>query len=120
MIDWGKVVTPEEKLERKRQEKLNDLARKRWEQETAPFPFQGCLFDTSERSQVKYLMASQGSSDEEWKTATGDWVTLTPVDFHAMIDAYKKFVRGLFVREAALSEQVKGCKTLEEIEAVRW
>ena len=121
MIDWELVITPEDKFQTAKQAKFAEIATKRWEEETAPYLYapKEAHFDTSERSQIKYLQALQKGMTVMWKTSDG-WVEMTQPDFAGLIASYEAFVAELFLKEATLVAQVQEVQTPEELEAIVW
>lgn len=120
-IDWTKVITKEDKFQTAKESKLAEIARLRWEEETAPFLYtpKSVHFDTSERSQIKYLQALQKGLTTDWKVEEG-WVSMEQADFAGLISAYEAFVAELFLKEATLQEQVALAEGLADLEAIVW
>lgn len=112
---------PETELEKAQAQKLSQIADARWRTETAPFYWaeKNARFDTSERSQVKYLQAAQKGKTQTWKTADG-WVEMQPGDFIDLITAYETFIEELFTREATLAAQVQAAQTVPDVETIEW
>lgn len=108
-------------LEAARERKVAQIADARWREETAPYLWEakGVHFDTSERSQIKYLQAAQKGKTILWKTYDG-WVEMASGDFVDLITAYETYVEGLFTREATLAAQVQAAETVEAVEAIEW
>lgn len=117
------LVAPAEmtELETAKAQKLASIADARWRTETAPFYWveKNARFDTSERSQVKYLQAAQKGKTQMWKTADG-WVEMQPGDFVDLITAYETFIEELFTREATLAAQVQAAQTVPDVDAIEW
>lgn len=112
---------PKTELDRAKVQKIAEISDARWRTETMPYYWskKDAHFDTSERSQVKYLQAAQKGKPQTWKTADG-WVEMQPEDFIELIAAYEAFIEELFTREASLSAQVQGLHTVETVEVVEW
>lgn len=112
---------PDTPLDQAKAQKLSQIADARWRTETAPFYWaeKNARFDTSERSQVKYLQAAQKGKTQTWKTADG-WVEMQPGDFIDLITAYETFIEELFTREATLAAQVQAAQTVPDVEAIEW
>lgn len=116
--------TPEERAEELnsfKESKISQISRARWEEEVAPFFFasKNARFDTSERSQVKYLQAAQMDKQVDWKTYSG-WVTMSQIDFVDLIESYQTFVKDLFEKEKSLTNQILNANSYEAVEAVKW
>lgn len=104
-----------------KERKLAEIARLRWEEETAPFLYapKSAHFDTSERSQIKYLQSLQKSLTTDWKVEEG-WVSMEQADFAGLISAYEAFVAELFLKEATLQEQVASAENTVDLESIVW
>lgn len=120
-IDWTKVVTAEDKFNTLKKEKYEYIARSRWEEETEPFYYapKEARFDTSERSQIKYLQALSKGMTTMWKTFDG-WVEMTPEDFAGLINTYEAFVAVLFEKEATLQQQLMLAENNEDLDLIVW
>ena len=112
LID-GRWQIPMEEL---RAEKKAELAEARWRDEVAPFEYKGHRFDTSERSQIKYLSVKEATA---WKTYDG-WIPMELSDFASLIENYELYVKTLFVKEQTLCTAVDAANTPEELEVIRW
>ena len=99
-----------------RAEKKAELAEARWRDEVAPFEYKGHRFDTSERSQIKYLSVKEATA---WKTYDG-WIQMELSDFAALVESYEAHVKALFAKEQALCAAVDAATTPEELEEIVW
>lgn len=115
------IAPPLPTLDEMKAEKLAYIANARWQEEVAPYfyPPKNAYFDTSERSQIKYLQALQKGISTMWKTVDG-WVEMTQADFAGLIASYEAFVSGLFAKEEMLSAVVQAAETPEKLEAITW
>ena len=103
-------------LEELRAEKKGELAAARWQAEVSPFDYKGHRFDTSERSQIKYLSVKEPT---DWKTHDG-WIHMELVDFKSLVESYEEHVKGLFAKERTLCEAVEAAETAAALEAISW
>ena len=99
-----------------RAEKKAELAEARWRDEVAPFEYKEHRFDTSERSQIKYLSVKEPTV---WKTYDG-WLQMELADFASLVENYEAHVKGLFAKEQTLCSAVDAATTSEELEAIAW
>lgn len=122
MIDWGRLITAEDKFEQGKVRKLEEIAAARWTQETAPFWYEpkGASFDTSERSQVKYIRAYEKGEAQIWKTVDAGWVEMKQADFAGLIGAYEMFVASLFAKEAGLQTLVDEAQSVRDLDKISW
>lgn len=109
-------------LEAAKSAKRAEIAAARWAEETAPFFYglKDASFDTSERSQIKYLRAYEKGDTVMWKTTDAGWVEMTQEDFAGLIGAYEAFVASLFAKEAGIQVQIGMCDTEEQLELIIW
>ncbi len=112
LID-GRWQIPLDELKAK---KKGELAEARWQAEVAPFLFKGHRFDTSERSQIKYLSVKEPT---DWKTHDG-WLYMKLADFKALVENYEAHVKGLFAKERTLCEAVEAAESVAALEAITW
>lgn len=109
-------------IEDLRTAKRAEIAAARWYEETAPFFYglKDASFDTSERSQIKYLRAYEKGETVAWKTVDAGWVEMTQADFAGLIGAYEAFVASLFEKEAMLQWQITEAETEEDLDRINW
>jgi hypothetical protein len=102
--------------------KRTEIASARWNDESSPFYYGPKLatFDTSERSQIKYLRAYEKGDTVMWKTVDAGWVKMSQADFSGLIGAYEAFVASLFEKEAMLQWQITEAETEEDIDRINW
>lgn len=97
-------------------EKKAELAEARWKDEVAPFEYKGHHFDTSERSQIKYLSVK---APTVWKTYDG-WIQMDMLDFTALVNNYEAHVKALFEKEQLLCLAVESATTQLELDTIKW
>ena len=102
--------------------KRTEIASARWNDESSPFYYGPKLatFDTSERSQIKYLRAYEKGDTVMWKTVDAGWVEMSQADFSGLIGAYEAFVASLFEKEAMLQWQITEAETEEDLDRINW
>jgi hypothetical protein len=121
----GAPIAPEvEVLEDIKADKINAIARDRWEAETNGITFQGMTIDTSRESQALITGAAlQATLDPtytcRWKTAQG-FVELTTEMVLAVALAVRQHVQACFDREAYLSVAIAAEVTIEDVQAISW
>lgn len=116
------VPPPPPTLDELKAAKITEIASARWNDESSPFYYGPKLatFDTSERSQIKYLRAYEKGDTVMWKTVDAGWVEMSQADFSGLIGAYEAFVASLFEKEAMLQGQITEAETEEDLDRINW
>lgn len=118
--------TDVEPLEYAKQRKTAEFKARRDSQEVAPIEFGGNLYDydskARERINAAIIALDQQGADADiaWTTADDNDVTVTAADLRAVIAAVAMRSNALHVKYRTLKHQVQECKTMEELEAIKW
>lgn len=118
-------ITEQMSFEDLRKIKIQEIEYERWKEETSPYYFEPkeVRFDTSERSQIKYIQARDDQIEEtiEWKTYDG-WVMMNHDDLVELIQSYKEYVRLLFKKEAILTHMIMGVEegNIDQLNIINW
>lgn len=127
LTELGVTVTHEEEpLENVKQHKLMELKRQRDAAEVEPVEYGGHLYDydskARERINAAIIALDQQGADADiaWTTADDNDVTVTAADLRAVIAAVAVRSNALHVKYRTLKQQVQECKTMEELEAIKW
>lgn len=120
------VVYEEEPIENVKQRKIMELKRQRDAAEVEPVEYGGHLYDydskARERINAAIIALDQQGADAAiaWTTADDNDVTITAADLRAVIAAVAMRSNALHVKYRTLKHQVQECKTMEELEAIKW
>lgn len=120
------VIHAEEPIENIRARKIVELKRQRDDAEVEPVEYGGHLYDydskARERINAAIIALDQQGADADiaWTTADDNDVTVTAADLRAVIAAVAMRSNALHVKYRTLKHQVQECKTMEELEAIKW
>lgn len=120
------VMREEEPIENVKQHKIMELKRQRDAAEVEPVEYGGHLYDydskARERINAAIIALDQQGADAAiaWTTADDNDVTVTAADLRAVIAAVAMRSNALHVKYRTLKQQVQECKTMEELEAIKW
>lgn len=120
------VMREEEPLEVLRHRKIAELKYQRDIAEVQPIEYNGNLYDYDEKARdrinVAIVALDQQGADAAiaWTTADDNDVTVTAADLRAVIAAVAMRSNALHVKYRTLKHQVQECKTMEELEAIKW
>ena len=120
------VMREEEPIENVKQRKIMELKRQRDAAEVEPVEYGGHLYDydskARERINAAIIALDQQGADADiaWTTADDNDVTVTSADLRAVIAAVAMRSNALHVKYRTLKHQVQECKTMEELEAIKW
>lgn len=127
LAELGVTITyDEEPLENVKQRKIMELKRQRDVAEVEPIAYNGHLYDydskARERINAAIIALDQQGADAAiaWTTADDNDVTVTAADLRAVIAAVAMRSNALHVKYRTLKHQVQECKTMEELEAIKW
>lgn len=118
--------TDVEPLEYAKQRKTAEFKARRDSQEVAPIEYNGHSYDydskARERINAAIIALDQQGADAAiaWTTADDNDVTVTAADLRAVIAAVAVRSNALHVKYRTLKQQVQECKTMEELEAIKW
>lgn len=125
--ELGVTVTHEEEpIETVRQQKIMELKYQRDTAEVEPIEYSGYCFDYDDKARDRINAAiialDQQGADAAiaWTTADDNDVTVTAADLRAVIAAVAVRSNALHVKYRTLKQQVQECKTMEELEAIKW
>lgn len=109
-----------------KQRKTAEFKARRDSQEIAPIEYNGHSYDydskARERINAAIIALDQQGADADiaWTTADDNDVTVTAADLRAVIAAVAVRSNALHVKYRTLKQQVQECKTMEELEAIKW
>ena len=118
--------TDVEPLEYAKQRKTAEFKARRDSQEVAPIEYNGHSYDydskARERINAAIIALDQQGADADiaWTTADDNDVTVTAADLRAVIATVAVWSNALHVKYRTLKQQVQECKTVEELEAIKW
>ena len=118
--------TDVEPLEYAKQRKTAEFKARRDSQEVAPIEYNGHSYDydskARERINAAIIALDQQGADADiaWTTADDNDVTVTAADLRAVIAAVAVRSNALHVKYRTLKQQVQECKTMEELETIKW
>lgn len=118
--------TDVEPLEYAKQRKTAEFKARRDSQEVAPIEYNGHSYDydskARERINAAIIALDQQGTDADiaWTTADDNDVTVTAADLRAVIAAVAVRSNALHVKYRTLKQQVQECKTMEELEVIKW
>lgn len=120
------VTHEEEPLEAIKQRKITELKYQRDKTEVEPIEYNGHSFDYDYKARDR-INAAIIALSLQGEDATIDWTTAdnadTPVtanDLKMIIAAVAVRSNALHVKYRTLKQQVQECKTMEELEAIKW
>lgn len=120
------VAEAEEPIGNIRARKIMELKLQRDAAEVEPISYGGRLYDydskARERINAAIIALDQQGADAAiaWTTADDNDVTVTAADLRAVIAAVAVRSNALHVKYRTLKQQVQECKTMEELEAIKW
>lgn len=120
------VIHAEEPIETLRERKILMLKRQRDTAEVEPIEYNGHSYDYDDKARDRINAAiialePQGADAAiAWTTADDNDVTVTAADLRAVIAAVAMRSNALHVKYRTLKQQVQECKTMEELEAIKW
>ncbi len=127
LTELGVTVTHEEEpIENVKQRKILMLKRQRDAAEVEPVEYGGYLYDydskARERINAAIIALDQQGADAAiaWTAADDNDVTVTAADLRAVIAAVAVRSNALHVKYRTLKQQVQECKTMEELETIKW
>ena len=106
--------------------KTADFKARRDSQEVTPIEYNGHSYDydskARERINAAIIALDQQGADASiaWTTADDNDVKVTAADLRAVIAAVAVWSNALHVKYRTLKQQVQECKTVEELEAIKW
>lgn len=109
-----------------KQRKTVEFKARRDSQEVAPIEYNGHSYDydskARERINAAIIALDQQGADADiaWTTADDNDVTVTAADLRAVIASVAVRSNALHVKYRTLKQQVQECKTMEELEAIKW
>jgi len=116
----------EEPFDNVRAHKIFELKAERDNKEVEPITYNGNSYDydskARERINAAIIALDQQGADAAiaWTTADDNDVTVTAADLRAVIAAVAMRSNALHVKYRTLKQQVQECKTMEELEAIKW
>lgn len=116
----------EEPFDSVRAHKIFELKAERDNKEVEPITYNGNSYDydskARERINAAIIALDQQGADAAiaWTTADDNDVTVTAADLRAVIAAVAMRSNALHVKYRTLKQQVQECKTMEELEAIKW
>lgn len=127
LAELGVTVTHEEEpIENVKQRKILVLKRQRDTAEVEPIEYNGHSYDYDDKARDRINAAiialDQQGADAAiaWTTADDNDVTVTAADLRAVIAAVAVRSNALHVKYRTLKQQVQECKTMEELETIKW
>lgn len=127
LAELGVNVTHEEEpIENVKQRKILMLKRQRDTAEVEPIEYNGHSYDYDDKARDRINAAiialDQQGADAAiaWTTADDNDVTVTAADLRAVIAAVAVRSNALHVKYRTLKQQVQECKTMEELETIKW
>lgn len=127
LAELGVTVTHEEEpIENVKQRKIMELKRQRDTAEVTPIAYNGHSFDYDDKARDRInaaiiALSLQGEGATiDWTTADDNDVTVTAADLRAVIAAVAVRSNALHVKYRTLKQQVQECKTMEELETIKW
>lgn len=127
LAELGVTVTHEEEpIENIRARKILMLKRQRDVAEVEPIEYSGHSFDYDDKARDRInaaiiALSLQGEgANIDWTTADNQDVKVTANDLRMIIAAVAVRSNALHVKYRTLKQQVQECKTMEELEAIKW
>lgn len=120
------VIHAEEPIEILRERKIMELKRLRDSKEVEPVEYGGHLYDYDSKARDRIAAAIialdvQGEGATiKWTTADNEDAVVTAQDLRMIIAAVAVRSNALHVKYRTLKQQVQECKTMEELEAIKW
>lgn len=112
-IDWGKLITPEQKAAKTKADLIAYAAAKRYEKEVGGTVWNGWPVHTDRESQSKIIAerlaieAGERADPDGWKFADGVFRMVSNADFMLLASAVREHVRDCFALEAAILAQIE-------------
>lgn len=127
LAELGVTVTHEEEpIENVKQRKILMLKRQRDAAEVEPIEYNGHSFDYDDKARdrinaaiIALELQGEGATID-WTTADNQDVKVTANDLRMVIAAVAVRSNALHVKYRTLKQQVQECKTMEELEAIKW
>lgn len=122
----GSITLKPIDIETVKQRKILMLKQRRDKAEVAPVAYNGNTYDYDSKARERIAAAIvaldlQGADAAiAWTTADDNDVTVTAADLRAVIAAVAVRSNALHVKYRTLKQQVQECKTMEELEAIKW
>lgn len=120
------VAEEEEPIDNIRARKIMELKRQRDDAEVEPIAYGGHLYDYDSKARDRIAAAIialdvQGDGAKiSWTTADNEDAVVTAQDLRMIIAAVAVRSNALHVKYRTLKQQVQECKTMEELEAIKW
>lgn len=120
------VIHAEEPIETLRERKIIELKYQRDTAEVTPIEYNGHSFDYDEKARDRIAAAIialdvQGEGATiKWTTADNEDAVVTAQDLRMIIAAVAVRSNALHVKYRTIKQQVQECKTMEELEAIKW
>ena len=120
------IIHTEEPIEVIKQRKILELKYQRDAAEVEPVEYGGHLYDYDSKARDRIAAAiialdvqGEGASIN-WTTADNEDAVVTAQDLRMIIAAVAVRSNALHVKYRTLKQQVQECKTMEELEAIKW
>ena len=120
------VTTEEESIESIKEHKILTLKIQRDNAEVQPIEYKGNLYDYDEKARdrinaaiIALELQGEGATIK-WTTADNEDAVVTAQDLRMIIAAVAVRSNALHVKYRTLKQQVQECKTMEELEAIKW
>lgn len=120
------VIHAEEPIETLRERKIMELKYQRDTAEVEPIAYNGHSYDYDDKARdrinaaiIALELQGEGATIE-WTTADNQDVKVTANDLRMIIAAVAVRSNALHVKYRTLKQQVQECKTMEELEAIKW
>ena len=120
------VIHTEEPIETLRERKIMELKYQRDTAEVEPIAYNGHSYDYDDKARdrinaaiIALELQGEGATIE-WTTADNQDVKVTANDLRMIIAAVAVRSNALHVKYRTLKQQVQECKTMEELEAIKW
>lgn len=127
LAELGVTVTHEEEpIESIRARKIMELKRQRDVAEVEPIEYNSNSYDYDDKARDRInaaiiALSLQGENASiDWTTADNQDVKVTANDLRMIIAAVAVRSNALHVKYRTLKQQVQECKTMEELEAIKW
>lgn len=120
------IIHTEEPIEVIKQRKILELKYQRDAAEVEPVEYGGHLYDYDSKARDRIAAAIialdvQGEGATiKWTTADNEDAVVTAQDLRMIIAAVAVRSNALHVKYRTLKQQVQECKTMEELEAIKW
>ena len=120
------IIHTEEPIEVIKQRKILELKYQRDAAEVEPVEYGGHLYDYDSKARDRIAAAIialdvQGEGATiKWTTADNEDAVVTAQDLRMIIAAVAVRSNALHVKYRTIKQQVQECKTMEELEAIKW